>query len=271
MTSIILTIHNKAFLLPDVLAGIKNNAIGNYEIIFVLDGCTDSSPQMVEYFCTNNPRIKTTVIDAPNVFETKANNLALRASTGSHIIIVQDDQIITEAGWNQKLLKPFFQFEDVFAVTARCAHSWRVNEQSVDLHSSSFDGNRWADILHHTNHADKSNISRDTFAVRDTVNRGPLAINRADLEAMGYLDEIYEPQGFDEHDLMYRMKSKLGKVCGFYNIDWYSKPEYGGTRNEDGSTKKWMLEADWKNSKIFYERHKNAMLLPAITENRIIK
>jgi len=271
MISICLTIHNKAFLLPEVLAGIKNKTKGLYEIIFVLDGCTDSSPQMVDYFCMNNPRIKTTVIDAPNVFETRANNLGLRAGTGNHVIILQDDQILTEDGWDQRLLSPFSVFNDVFAVSARCAHSWRFNPHSIDINAQSFDGYRWADILEHYNHADKSNTARDTFAVRDTVNRGPLAIDRADLETMGYLDEVYAPQGFCEHDLMYRMRAKLGKVCGFYNVDWYSKPEYGGTRNEDGSTKKWMLEADWKNSKIFYERHKEAMLLPAITENRKVK
>ena len=35
------------------------------------------------------------------------------------IIIVQDDQLIKEKGWNTRMRKPFEAFDDVFAVTAR--------------------------------------------------------------------------------------------------------------------------------------------------------
>lgn len=270
MISICLTIHNKGFLLDEVLAGIKNNTIGPYELICCLDGCTDSSEQILVNFAKANPKIKVVVMWADNVFETKANNMCLKTASGNYCIIVQDDQIINDRGWDQKILKPFYAFSDVFAVTGRCAHSWRFNPHSQDINLKEFDGNRWGDILEHYNHADKTNTPRGTFAVRDTVNRGPLAIRHSDLVIMNYLDEDFAPQGFCEHDLMYRVRKAAGRVCGFYEIGWYSKPEYGGTRNSDGSTKKWMLQADWKNSKLFYERHKEAMLLPPITENRII-
>lgn len=273
--SINCTIHNKSFLLPEVLVGIKNNTTGTFEIVFCVDGCTDSSLQMVEYFCMNNPRIKTTILEAPNVFETKANNLCAKASTGEHIIIVQDDQIITEMGYNERLLKPFKLWDDVFAVTGRCAHNWVINPYSVDLAqyiekgiNARIDGYRWCDILNHTDHADKNNTNRNTFAVRNSVNRGPLAINLSDLQTMGYLDEVYAPLEYDEHDLMYRMRAKLGKVCGFFDIGWRSEPGYGGTRNQDGSTKQWVLENNHKNTRIFYDKHKEALLLPGVIETR---
>jgi len=41
--SLILTVHNKDFLLEHVLESIKKNTIGNYELIVVLDGCSDKS------------------------------------------------------------------------------------------------------------------------------------------------------------------------------------------------------------------------------------
>jgi hypothetical protein len=44
--------------------------------------------------------------------------------------------------------------------------------------------NCWCDICIHTNHADKSNISRDVFAVRASVNRGPLMIDHEDLKKL---------------------------------------------------------------------------------------
>ena len=48
--SIILTVHNKEFLLDRVLNGIQKNTTGEYELIIVLDGCTDKSSEIVEKF-----------------------------------------------------------------------------------------------------------------------------------------------------------------------------------------------------------------------------
>ena len=270
MISLNLTVHNKSFLLPEVLSGIKNNTTGNYEIIFVLDGCTDSSLQMVEYFCMNNPRIKTKILEAPDVYETKANNLALKNSTGNYAIIIQDDQIITQSGYNERLLKPFHLFSDVFAVTGRCAHSWRINPHSIDINKDEIDGYAWSDILEHYNHADKSNTDRDTFAIRNSVNRGPLVVDLQAMESIGYFDESYK-MDMDEHNACYLAKEKLGMVSGFYDIGWTSEARFGGTRDEDGNTKQWALKNNHISSKIFYNRWKEELIKPGIVENRNCK
>ncbi len=70
MISINLTIHNKAFLLNRVLDGIKNNTINPYELIIVLDGCTDESESIVDKFIHSNYYIKTKKLYAQKVFET---------------------------------------------------------------------------------------------------------------------------------------------------------------------------------------------------------
>ena len=54
MISINLTIHNKAFLIKRVLDGIKNNTINTYELVIVLDGCTDESESIVDEFISSN-------------------------------------------------------------------------------------------------------------------------------------------------------------------------------------------------------------------------
>ena len=59
-------------------------------------------------------------------------------------------------------------------------------------------------------------------------------INHEDLMKMDYLDEKYSPQDMDDHDLMFRMRKKLKKVCGSYSIDFESDPSWGGTRKETG-------------------------------------
>jgi glycosyltransferase involved in cell wall biosynthesis len=266
MHSIILTIHNKEWLIEKVLNGIIDNTVGKYELIIVIDGCTDNTESVV-LKTLEDKTIDFKLIFAPDVFETKANNLGLKAAKGDKVIIVQDDMVIKEPGWNKRMQKPFDAFDDVFAVTARTAHDWEFNPNSQHLEMSEDLDNCWCDICIHTNHADRSNISRDVFAVRASVNRGPLMIDHNDLKKMNYLDEIYAPLDMDDHDLMYRMHKELDKVCGCYWIDYESKDEWGGTRIS-GSPAPWLLKSNHKNMKIFYNRHKDLIHLEYQKENR---
>ena len=110
-------------------------------------------------------------------------------------------------------------------------------------------------------------MPRNVFAVRGTVNRGPLMINLEDLKELNYFDEAFSPQDMDEHDLMFRMRKKLGKVCGCYWIDFVSDPSWGGTR-KSGQTAPWLYKAQHKNCKIFYERNADVLEEYRIIENR---
>jgi len=106
MHSIVLTVHNKGWLLPNVLNGIKENTVENYELVVVLDGCSDESESIWQNFVDSNPNIKTKTVCTPDVFETKANNAGLKECEGDKVIIVQDDMIVKESGWNKRLEKP---------------------------------------------------------------------------------------------------------------------------------------------------------------------
>lgn len=181
MHSIILTVHNKEWMIQQVLDGIVKFTEGDYELIVVLDGCVDKSFYMVEdYFYGKNT--KHIIITTPDVFETKANNIGLKNAKGDYVIIVQDDMIIKEQGWNKRMQKPFDIFDDVFAVTSRTAHNWIFNPNSTHVHMKEHLDNCWSDIVIHTDHAEKNNIPRDIFAVRASVNRGPLMIDHNDLK-----------------------------------------------------------------------------------------
>lgn len=255
-STIILTIHNKGYLLPKTLEAIKTMTHWvNTDIIFVLDGCTDNSLSLVYEFHINNPQIKSSIIEAPDVFETRANNAGARTSKSDYVIFIQDDMLINDMGWNKRILEPFWKWGDVFAVSGNCAHNWSVNPNSKGI-----DSDGWSDVLFHHDHANKTNTNRDTFYLRDCVNRGPLAINRTDLECMGYFDEdaIYK-QDLDDHDLCFRMQKKLNKVVGFYAIDFVSESSWGGTRDNNGKMKQWALDTQIKNTQLVFDRHKDIM------------
>lgn len=272
MHSIILNIHNGArltrtgeVLLHKVLNGIVTNTVGEYEILCMLDGCSDNSALIVDQY-RDRANIQSIVL--PNVHETKSNNAGLKGSKGEYAIIFQDDQVVTEYGWNLRMQRPFDVFSDVFAVTTRCAHNWVYNENSFYLNNPDAPQNDWCDILDHVDHASKDHGQpRNIFAVRSTVNRGPLMINLDDLKKLNYLDEVYAPLENDEHDLMYRAYKELNKICGSYLVGMESRPEWSGSM-KGGPPPLWRLSAQHKNTKILYDRHKDIINTRRIIENR---
>ncbi len=266
MLSVNLTIHNKQNILNRVLDGIFKNTSTPFEFIAILDGCTDNSETiLLSYLAEQKYKncIAFKVLYADNIFETRANNIAAKASSGDYICIVQDDCIILEYAYEQRLLLPFKKWTEVFSVSGNCAHNWMYNEQTKGT-----DAEGWSDLLIHCQHAKKVNTDRNTFYVRDSVNRGPLMLDRQTMHFLGYFDESFEPLSDDDHDLMYRAKS-LGRICGYVQIELESRSEWGATRNDDGSTKQWVKDVNHKNAALLYSRHKNIMNTHVI-ENRLL-
>jgi len=264
--SLVLTVHNKEFLIKKVIDGIVNNTTGDYELILVFDGCIDQSEKIASDMLENID-IDYKILYASDVFETKSNNIGLRECTGRYAIIIQDDMVIQELGWNRRMQKPFLKFDDVFAVTARTSHNWIYNEDSKHIGMLENLDNCYCDILIHCDHSDKSNTPRDTFSVRGSVNRGPLMMNLDDLKTLNYFDEEYAPLDMDDHDLMFRARTELNKVCGCYWINYQSESEWGGTRI-NGFPAPWYLKSQHKNVKIFYDRYKDVLESYRIIENR---
>ena len=53
--------------------------------------------------------------------------------------------------------------------------------------------NCWCDILNYDSVINRGNgLARDIFAIRHSVNRGPLLLDHAKLEKLGYFDEIFQ-------------------------------------------------------------------------------
>ena len=124
------------------------------------------------------------------------------------------------------------------------------------------------DIVDHVDHAGKTHgLTRDIFAVRCSVNRGPLMIDHSDLEKLNYLDEEFAPQDMDDHDLCYRAYKELNKIVGCYWIDYQSDDAWGGTR-VSGQPAPWLFKAHHKNTKLFYERHKDLINNRRLIDNR---
>lgn len=251
--SCLLTTHNKEFLIDRVCYGIKNNISELVkEIIVVFDGCVDKTEEIVKHsFGDLNINVK--YVYTPDVFEIKSNNEGLKNVTSDYVVLIQDDMVVKEKDFDKRMLKPFLEFDDVFAVTSQTAHDNQIHGQT----------------LHHTNLADRRfGASRNTFYVREIANRGPLMYNYSDLEKLNFLDEDYVPTSYDDHDISYRAFKKLNKVSGLYWIDYESNLSWGTSRIKKENNHIYH-SAHNKNSGLIIERHKD-IIGSIISESRIL-
>lgn len=130
-------------------------------------------------------------------FETKSNNIGFRNAMYDYAIVVQDDMMMVQPGWDRHLLRPALGFSDVLGVTARCAHNMKWLDHAVGF--TELTGNCGA---HHFD-VEMSNV----FTIRDSCNRGPLLLDLAKLRELDFLDEEFYPQEMDEHDVSTVLRS----------------------------------------------------------------
>lgn len=257
---IVISVYNQEKLIPRVLAGVISSTTTPFNLILVFDGCSDQSLSVSRTFIKENRTdlLRSLVIlTADNVFETRANNIGFRAAKEDYVITVQDDVIIEEKGWERRLTYPLRAYDDVFAVTSRAALNMQylagdIVPRYVDCAGREF----WS-------------LPRNTFAIRNALNRGPIAFRADILKQLGYLDEVFAPGQFDEADLVLRAQEQHNMRCGVFSIDYRSDIDWGKTRT--GGNIMTSGANTVKNATLLKERHPQLSTDTGnIVEDRII-
>ena len=225
MISIVLTIHNKEFLVRRCIDSIFKNSKMTNHLIVVLDGCTDGSPQIVKEMAVKSP-FEISILETADVFEVRSNNAGLKASSEEYVILLQDDMVV-----------------------AKNAHNNYLTGQKPGSSQ---------DLISHGEITEAIRDSRSHIQIRDTVNRGPLALRGDVVRELGYLDEEYAPYIWDDHDLCYRARNR-GWICGSYNVKFISEKDWGTTRSKNRDLH---ASSNLKNQRIFYERHFERLKIP---------
>jgi glycosyltransferase involved in cell wall biosynthesis len=222
--SIVTPIYNQESIIVKNIRSILQHTEGFFEVILILDYCFDKTEEyLLNYLDSLEPRenlIQVRVFKQTGkpLFETKCDNIGFRASMGKYCLEIQADMEMVEPGYNLELEKPFKMFQDILAVSGRCAH---------DL----FGGHGVGKLGERVEHTLESlGIQRGVFYMFDTCNRGPLLLDRAKLEELGFLNEIDFFLDNSDHDLMARAFLEKKYKCGYVPIEFTSPLRDGSTR-----------------------------------------
>lgn len=261
--SVVVPVHNQAPVIVGHLESILRNLEMKAELIIILDGCRDGTPEVVNAWAQALvPRSNLTRLallqSEISLYETISDNLGVACSKAPAFIEVQADMEIEEFGFDRRLLAALRSDASLLAVSGRGGHDedelglepksrprWLtfVREQARRLFNKfHFARGRYEpSILEHwvSNQIGRCGTltdlpvgqgRRDTLYYMPTVMRGPLVVDREKFDALGGFDAQHFFLANDDHDLMARAWTLQGWRCAYLSVAYASPRELGSTR-----------------------------------------
>lgn len=253
----IVPIFNKEDVLPLTLEGIDHCASRNSRIYTVIDGCTDQSEQVIDDFIEQTGRdvIK---IHMPDVHMLRSVNAALRHVKHGFSIVMQDDIIIKDEQFEEKISSLYKRMgKRLGVVSIRLAANVALTPVMRRLAMGSI----WPMIeeIDYINNCNDSqayeSVSYDSFYPRMDAINGPNIIPWSVRQTIGILDEALAPYGYDDPEYCLRAM-KAGFINGLFPLKFKSDIEWGGTRR----SKIFLAEVrriHLRNRKYVWKKHGN--------------
>lgn len=231
----ILPIHNKESLLLKVLQGIVSSASSDYQILAILDGCNDSSEQILLDFISQNKLSNHFLVSyMDDVHEITCLNHGLtkirlsNARPEDLIFTVQDDVILQETQVDKKFNYLFTHEPNLGYV------SMRLGCDIVNLDHTIGEKNyveseygHWKQLgFNHFYCAKQNELIKVPIAIRS-----PTCVLWNRYKKVGFYDAALAPCGFDCHDFSLRMIEHNFQNA-VYVLKYLSDVSWGGMRTE---------------------------------------
>lgn len=227
----IIPIFNKEDILPMTLEGVDRCASRNARIFTVIDGCTDRSEQVVDDFKRKTGR-DVVKIHMPDVHMLRSVNAALKCVEQGFSVIMQDDIILEDEKFEEKISALYQNMGDRLGVVSlRLAANveptpflsrFTMRSISPMIRECNFIKN-----IADTQSYDTGEL--ESFYPRIGAINGPNVIPWYVREKIGLLDEGLAPYGYDDPEYCLRAM-KAGFVNGLFPLKYKSDVDWGGTR-----------------------------------------
>jgi len=125
LVSVVIPTHNRAELLRKALLSILAQDYDNYEIIIVIDACTDKTLSVINEF--NDDRIKIINSDV-NLGGAQARNVGIKEARGEYIAFLDDDDEWMSNKLSEQIAV-FDTYDDIAIVT--CNYNYYKNKKLI--------------------------------------------------------------------------------------------------------------------------------------------
>jgi glycosyltransferase involved in cell wall biosynthesis len=176
------------------------------------------------------------------IFETASENLGYYLARTEFVVSIQADIEVLESGFDSLLINALSNVRRPIAASGRCGHPlrWVFTDERRDTDTAAglYDMRiAWDDELLITPILSNGN----RFDVQ-TVNRGPLAFRKKDLEVLGFLDERHFFLGNDDHEFILRARLSLQRLPVYVPMRIRSNISDGPSRRERTGLNKQVFE-----------------------------
>ncbi|WP_410771925.1 glycosyltransferase family 2 protein [Fontibacillus sp. BL9] len=244
--SIVIPTFNKRELLVECLDSIEAYTDFPYEIIVVDNGSQDGTAELLR---KRRGPLRLAVHEG-NLGFARAVNTGLMMAKGSHIVLLNNDVLVTER-WLSQLLQCLRECPEAAAVGP--VTNYIGGEQQIDVPYNDLPGMR--DFAASYNRCDPAKW-RDTNRLVGFC----LLIPRSTFEQIGYFDEGYEIGNYEDDDWMIRLRflGKKLKIAGDTFVHHYGSmtmKELGsqGFAEVNGRNENFFA-TKWGNPHVFLQR-----------------
>jgi len=252
----IITIHNKENLIEQVVQNVIKCMHENSTLYTVLDGCTDTTENIIDKIIKLYPTFRIQKIYADDVHELKSINIGLKASNqqgNGYNIILQDDVILNGYDIEAQIIKLYDTMPELGITSFR--HGFNLSRKLLSKKVHFFPSTDYIESIlgHNPNPVDYLKLGYFTY--REIAVKSPICIPYKVVQKIGYPDEIYAP--WDDIAYCYKA-SQHNFFNGVYALSFQSDVEWGTTRIKKQKLSPSLVEQ--KNVALFKKINNNDLL-----------
>lgn len=255
----IVPIFNKEDVLPRTLEGIEMCAGPNSKIFLIVDGCTDSSEDIVDNFIRRTQKFARK-INMPNVHMLLSVNAGLQMVTGGFTVILQDDIILLDRDMERKIVELYSKVEHLGIISFRYGSDIRKTsllETFLSTKSCKPMIKEYNFIKGPDDYANYPQGEYEKFYPKMNAINGPNVIPWDLLSKVKSFDSNLAPYGYDDPEMCLRA-IKLGYINGLFPLKYSSEEEWGGTRRSKSFIKE-AMGIHVRNRRYVWNKHKDIL------------